>query len=167
MVFQPKGPTALWKICYQVFQKAPVGKLITYQVLAKALGMNAKGDLARIQAAARRAGQELLRKDDRAVEAVDTEGYRIVSAARQISLATGQVERATTALDRGRDLTTHVRLDELSDTEQKLVMAMSAGFAQVAQYARQIGRRIEDHEHRLNDVEEELRRLREERSEKS
>lgn len=167
MVFQPKGPVAQWKICYEIFQKANVGDLVLYKTLAAALGMNVKRDLSRIHGAARKAGQELLRKNDRAIEAVYLEGYRIVGAARQISLAGGQVERATSALDRGRDLTTHVRLDELNPAERALVQAMSTGFAQVAVYARQIGRRIEDHEHRLSDVEAELRRLREERSEKA
>jgi hypothetical protein len=163
MPFAPKGEVAQWRILYRVFQSAPVGETVTYERLAQELDVDAGTERHRIQAAARKAGQELLRKDDRAVEVVPEEGYRVVPAGRQIALAGGQIERATHSLDKGRELTTHVRMDELSAQERQIVQTMALGFAQVAEWARQIGRRVEDHEGRLSDIEAELQRIREER----
>jgi hypothetical protein len=161
--FTPKGEVAQWRIIYRILQSADVGEVIGYDRLAEALDVDPKADRYRIQNAARQAGKHLLQQDDRAIEAVPDEGYRVVPAARQIALAGGQIERATAALDKGRELTTHIRSDELSRQEAQIVQTMALGFAQVAEWARQIGRRVEDHEGRLSDIEAELERIREER----
>lgn len=166
MVFKPKGEVAQWRMVYRVLQKAPVGETVTYARLAQELDMDPAADRIRIQAAARQAGKHMLETDDRAVEAVPEEGYRVVGAARQIGLAGTQIERATTQLDKGRELTTHIRMDELTAQEQQIVQTMALGFAQVANWARQVGRRVEDHEGRLSDIEAELQRIREERGDK-
>lgn len=161
--FTPKGEVAQWRIVYRILQGAEVGEIIGYDRLAEALDADPKADRYRIQNAARQAGKHLLQQDDRAIEAVPDEGYRVVPASRQITLAGGQIERATAALDKGRELTTHIRTDELSVQEAQIVQTMALGFAQVAEWARQIGRRVEDHEGRLSDIEAELQRIREER----
>lgn len=163
MPFAPKGEVAQWRIVYRILQNSPVGETVSYERLAQELDIDASTDRHRIQAAARKAGQELLSKDDRAVEVVPEEGYRVVHAGRQIAMASSQIERATHSLDKGRELTTHIRMDELSAQEQQIVQTMALGFAQVAEWARQIGRRVEDHEGRLSDIEAELQRIREER----
>jgi hypothetical protein len=163
MPFAPKGEVAQWRIIYRLFQDTPVGETITYQTLAAAIDVDATEDRHRVQAAARKAGRHLLEVDDRAIEVVPDVGYRAVGAQRQIGMAGNQVERATNSLDRGKELTTHIRMDELSETERQVVQAMALGFAQVAEWARQIGRRVEDHEGRLSDIENELQRLRAER----
>jgi hypothetical protein len=164
MPFEPKGEVAQWRVLYRVFQSTDVGETITYQQLGEVLDVDPRTERHRIQAAARKAGQQLLRKDDRAVEVVPDEGYRVVPAGRQIAMAGGQIERATHSLDKGKDLTTHIRMDELSTQEQQIVQTMAVGFAQVAEWARQIGRRVEDHEGRLSDIEAELKRIRADRS---
>ncbi len=164
MTFKPVGEKAQWKIVFDVFEQTTPGDTVSYRTLADALGMMVKGDLPRIQAAARKAGAELLRRRDRAVEAVTGEGYRVVPAAHQISMAGGQIERATNSLDKGRDLTTNIKMDELNEGDRALVQVVALGFAQVATYARQIGRRLTDHEDRLTDIEQELARMREERN---
>lgn len=161
--FTPKGEVAQWRIVYRILQAAPVGEVVRYERLAEALDVDPKADRYRIQNAARQAGKHMLQQDDRAVEAVPDEGYRVVPATRQIALASGQIERATSALDKGRDLATNIRRDELSNQEQQIIQTMALGFAQVAEWARQIGRRVEDHEGRLSDIEAELQRIREER----
>jgi hypothetical protein len=158
--FAPKGEVAQWRIVYRLFRKAAVGDTITYEQLGEALDLDPKAERHRIQAAARRAAQQFLEVDDRAVEVVPDTGYRLVAAVRQIPMAGGQVEKATRSLDRGRELATHIRMDELSEQERQIVQTMALGFAQVAEWARQIGRRVEDHEGRLSDVEAELARLR-------
>lgn len=163
MVFQPKGETAQWRVVYDLLSAADLGEVVTYEDMAKALGMTPKRDRYRIQAAARKAGEKLLTSDDRAVEVVTNEGYRIVSAKRQIALAGNQIERASSSLDRGKDLATHVRLDELSEAERQIMHAMALGFAQVGEWARQIGRRVDNHDDRIADIEAELARLRKER----
>lgn len=166
MAFKPIGEVARWRKVYRIFQKAPAGRTVTFRVLAAELELDSESDRDAIRAAARMAAQELLRKEDRAVESVPGEGYRVVTAGRQIALAANQVERATNSLDRGHELTSHVRLDELSAQERHVVNAMAIGFKQVSEWARQIGRRVEDHEGRLSDIEEELRRIREGRGER-
>ena len=161
--FKPAGEIAQWRIVYDVFAAAEVSATITYEALGEALKLHPKDDRVRIQAAARQAAKHMLAQDDRAVETIPQVGYRVVPAIRHIPLAGQQVERAGKALDRGRALTTHVRLDELSEPERQIVQGMALMFAQVGEWTRQINRRVSDHEDRLSGVENELRRLREER----
>ena len=163
MPFAPKGEVAQWRIVYRTFQGAAVGDTVTYEQLADVLEVDPKADRVKIQAAARRAAKQLLGVDDRAVEVEPDVGYRLVPAVRQIPMAGKQVERAEHALSKGHDLTTHIRMDELTEQERVIVQSMALGFAQVAEWARHLGRRVEDHEGRLADVEAELKRLREER----
>lgn len=160
MPFEPKGEIAQWRIVYRLFQEAAVGDELTYERLGDELNLDPNSERHRIQVAARRASKQLLEVDDRAVEVVTDVGYRVVSAIRQIPMAGRQVERAGRALDRGKSLTTHIRMDELTEQERHIVHTMALGFAQVAEWARQIGRRVEDHEGRLSDIEAELERLR-------
>lgn len=163
MPFEPKGEIAQWRIIYRLFQETDIDTTLSYNELGEALDLDPTTERHRIQAAARRAAKQLLEVDDRAVEVVPDVGYRLVSAVRQIPMAGQQVERAGRALDRGRALTTHLRMDELSEQERQIAHTMALGFAQVAEWARQIGRRIEDHEGRLSDIEAELERLRKEK----
>jgi hypothetical protein len=159
--FAPKGEVAQWRVVYRLFQQAEVGATLTYDELGSALDMDPKEDRHRIQAAARKASEKFLRVDDRAVEVVPEVGYRLATAERQIPLAGAQVERATRSLEKGKDLAVHVRMEELSEEGRQIVHAMAVGFSAVAEYTRQISRRMEDHEGRLADVEAELKRIRE------
>lgn len=161
MPFKPAGEIARWRIVYVRFREAEVGETLTYSALGSALTLDPDRDRDKIQMAARRAIKHLLETDDRAVETVPEVGYRVVSALRQIPMAGQQVERASRALDKGKDLTTHIRLDELSEPERQIVHGMAMMFSQVSEWARQINRRVDDHDGRLADVENELRRLRE------
>jgi hypothetical protein len=160
MPFRPKGDVAQWRTVYNLFSKTPVNDTVTYDTLGEALGFHPTSDRQRIQAAARKAAAHLLEADSRAVENVPETGYRIVTAAQQIPLAGKQIEKAGNALDRGHELTNHVRLDELTSEERQIVHSMTIGFAQVAQWARQINQRVGEHEDRLSDIEAELARLR-------
>lgn len=166
MPFQPTGEVANWRTVYTAFREAEVGQTVSYEELGAALSLDPGHDRHRIQAAARRAVKQLLVTDDRAVETVPDVGYRIADATRQIPMAGQQVERATRALDKGKELTTHIRLDELAEPERQIVHGMAMMFAQVGEWARQINRRVETHEDRLGDIEKELRRLREERDDR-
>lgn len=163
MPFKPKGDTAQWRTVYNLFTKTPVNDTITYDTLAEALNLHPRSDRHRIQAAARKAASRLLEVDSRAVENLADTGYRIVTASQQIPLAGKQIEKAGNALDRGHDLTSNVHLNELTDEERQIVHNMTIGFAQVAQWARQINRRVGEHEDRLTDIETELARLRDEK----
>lgn len=158
--FAPKGEIAQWRIVYRLFQQAEVGATLTYEELGKALDMYPAVDRHRIQAAARKAAEKFLKVDDRAVEVIPEVGYRLATAERQIPLAGAQVEKATRSLDKGKELAVHIRLEELSEEGRQIVHAMAVGFAAVAEYTRQISRRMEDHEGRLADVEAELKRIR-------
>ena len=164
MPFKPKGDIAQWRTVYNLLTKTPVDATITYNTLAEALNLHPRTDRHRIQAAARKAAERLLKTDSRAIENVSETGYRIVTAAQQIPLAGKQIEKAGNALDKGHDLTQNVRLDELTSEERQIVNSMTVGFAQVAQWARQINQRVGDHEDRLSDVEAELARLRDKKT---
>lgn len=160
MPFEPKGEIAQWRIIYRLFQETEVDTTLDYHLLGDALDLDPTKDRHRIQAAARRAAKQLLEVDDRAVEVVPDIGYRLVTAGRQIPMAGQQVQRAGRALDKGKAFTTHIRMEDLSEHERQIAQTMALGFAQVAEWARQIGRRMEDHEGRLSDIEAELERLR-------
>lgn len=168
--FKPKGETAQWRIVYDVLQGAAEGETVTYDQLAESLDMHPRQDRHRIQAAARKAAAHLLETDNRAVEVHAETGYVMVPANRQIAMAGKQIERATHHIDKGKDLTTHIQVDELSDRERGIVQAMLLGFSQVGEYVRQIGGRVDAHEDqlfshadRLAGIERELARLRESR----
>lgn len=164
MPFKPKGDTAQWRIVYDLFTRTPVDQILTYESLGEALDIDPVTGRARIQAAARAASKHLLAQDNRAVEVITDTGYRLVHASRQIPLAGKHVTKASNALDRGRSLTSHVRLDELSETERQVVHSMSIGFSQVAEWARQITGRVESHEGRLADIEAELARIKDQKA---
>lgn len=161
--FKPKGETAQWRIVYDILRGASEGATVTYDQLAESLDMDPKADRARIQAAARKAASKLLETDNRAVEVHAETGYVMVPANRQIAMAGKQIERATHHIDKGKELTTHIQVDELSDRERGIVQAMLLGFSQVGEYVRQIGGRVDAHEDRLSDIEAELARLREQK----
>lgn len=161
MPFKPKGEIAQWRIVYRLLQEAGIDTTLNYDQLGDALGLHPVDDRHRIQVAVRRASKQLLEVDSRATEVIPEVGYKIVPAERQIPLAGQQVQRASRALDRGSALTTHIRMNELSEQERQIVQTMAVGFAQVAEWARQLNRRVEDHDGRLADVEAELKRLRE------
>lgn len=170
MPFKPRGETAQWRIVYDAFRGANEGDTITYEQLADRLNLDARRDRHRIQAAARKAAAKLLETDHRAVDVQAETGYLVVPAKQHIALAGKQIERASHHLDRGKDLTTYVQLDDLTDRERGIIQAMLLGFSQVGEYVRQIGARTEAHdgqlgEHagRLADIEAELARLREQR----
>jgi hypothetical protein len=161
MPFKPKGELAQWRIVYRLLQEAEQDSTLTYDQLGEALDLDPVTDRHRIQVAVRRASKQLLEVDSRATEVVLEVGYKLVPAERQIPLAGQQVERASRALDRGSALTTHIRMNELDPHEQQIVQTMAVGFAQVAEWARQLNKRVESHDGRLADVEAELKRLRE------
>lgn len=164
MPFEPVNETAQWRVVYDILLAAEVEKVVTYRELGEALELDPVRDRHRIQAAARHAAKKLLKQEDRAVETLTGRGYRLVPAQRNIALAGRQADRAGNALARGQDLTTHVRLDELSETERQIVSGMSLMFAQVGQWAKQVERRVDSHDGRLSDIEKELQRLRDERA---
>jgi hypothetical protein len=165
MPFKPKGDTAQWRTVYDLLIKTPVNSTITYDTLAEALNLHPHTDRHRIQAATRKAATHLLAQDNRAIENLADTGYRVVTAAQQIPLAGKQIEKAGNALDKGHDLTNNVRMDELTSEERQIVQSMTVGFAHVAQWARQINQRVGEHEDRLSDIEAELARLRDAKTE--
>jgi hypothetical protein len=159
MPFTPKGALPQWQVVFRLFQQANAGQVITWPEIAAALGVDPHTDRGRMRAPARKAMQQMLLTENRAVEPVRGQGYRVVTAEQQIPLAGAQIERAARALDRGEELATHIRLGDLNPDGQAIVKTMALGFAQVAIYARQITTRIADHEGRLQAVETELERL--------
>lgn len=102
-----------WRLVYEVLKTLLVGDTLTYQRIAEILGLDPESDRDRkaCQSAARRAGQEFIRTEKHAIEAVPHVGYRVVEPAEHFVLARGQRRRSDRALDRGFTIVVNVNLN--------------------------------------------------------
>lgn len=109
--FEPIGEQARWKTVYEIIKAAPTDHLITYEVLADALGLHPVDDRDTIRGAVHRAAREHEVTDKRAVEAVRGEGYRPVDQQGSLILARGQQVKSGKALVRGHSKAVNVDLN--------------------------------------------------------
>lgn len=151
MPFPPKGEVAQWRIVYHMFRDLKVSEVVGYETLAEALGVDPETQRNRIQAAARKAGQHLLVQDNRTVEAILGQGYRVVEASRQIAMAGQQVERAVTSLDKGREMAVHVDTTSMNDVQVRQAQNLAVMLSKTAEWARQITQRVADHDDAIVD----------------
>jgi hypothetical protein len=172
--FQPKGDRARWRAAYDLFARASVNDVVTYDQLAEAMDVDLE-DRHAIQMAVRRAAKEHEEQDKRAVEAVPNKGYRIVEAPEHLRLAKSHQRRSTRALKRGQSKVVNVDLNEVADPEaRKAFEVMALGFAAQMEFNQRIVSRMrrqdaafeslkqrqeattEEHERRLRRLEEML-----------
>lgn len=141
-LFQPLGEHSRREIVLGVLQQHQPEDVITYEALAEALDLDATRDRQAIQGAVHDAAKDYLKQDHRAVEAVRTVGYRIVTAEEHIKLSDRQQRRASRALQRGHRLTTNVNFTELSPEAAAVMHVMAQGFAAQMDFNRRFDRRL-------------------------
>lgn len=124
--FQPQGEQARWRIVYAILQDRSVGDTITYEELGALLDVD---DRHTLQMAVRRAGQEYLEIDKRALDAVPNVGYRIVEAGEHLRLAKKDQRRSSRALRRGHSKVVNVDLTLLDEESRRAFEVVAQAFS--------------------------------------
>jgi len=127
--FKPAGERARWQVIYDLLCATEVGGVVTYEALARALGMNAEADRHRIQVAMRRAAQEHEEVDKRAVDAVPNVGYRVVRPPEHVPLARRQQKKSNNALARGHSKAVNVDLTGVDEATRHALDVVARAFA--------------------------------------
>lgn len=120
--FRPAGTRARWRVLYDLVRRVDVGDTLTYVAMADALDMHERRDRDKLQVAFRRAAEELLQEDSRAVEAIANVGYRVVQAREHLRLAEHHKTKAGNELVRGRDTLARVDRTGLNPSAQQMVL---------------------------------------------
>jgi hypothetical protein len=111
--FEPLGLVARWRVIYELLQVTEIGEVLTYKVMAEALGLDPARDRRIIQGAIPRAQQELETVDKRHIEAVANVGYRVVEPKMQLELAKQRGRRAGKQLEHGKSHITNVDFNKI------------------------------------------------------
>ena len=127
--FKPIGEVARWHAVYALLRATKTGDVLTYEAIGEALELDPKTERHAIQMAVRRAAKEHEEADNRAIEAVPNEGYRVVEAPEHLRLARGQHRRASKALARGQSKVVHVDLGALEPDTRRAFEVVAAAFA--------------------------------------
>lgn len=136
--FEPIGDRPRWAVIHDILASSATGSVVTYEVMADALGLHAERDKHAIQMAMRRAARHYAQTHNRAVEAVPNKGYRIVEAAEHLRLARNQQRRATKAVARGHEVATHVDLNDLEPETRKAMLLVAQAFATQREFMRRM-----------------------------
>lgn len=139
MRFEPIGEKSRKDYALEVLREHDTGDVVTYESLAERVGSE---DRRVVQAAARDAGRDFLRFDQRAIEAVPNVGYRIVEPEGHLRLAEKQRVRSVRTLRRGELLVTSVDYNGLSDEGRRLAEGMARGFAHLIEANRRMDARV-------------------------
>jgi hypothetical protein len=127
--FEPVGARARWRVIYDLLRKLSPGDVLTYRRIGDALNLDPEGDRHVIQMAVRRAAREYEVEDNRALEVVPNEGYRVVQAPEHLRLAQVQQKRARKALARGQSKVVHVDLSGLEPETRRAFEVVARAFA--------------------------------------
>ncbi len=160
--FEPAGETARWRVLYDLLTERTVGDILTYDVMAEALDLDAAEDRHTIQVAMRRAGKELEQEDKHAVESVTNVGYRIVEPEEHLRLARGQQKRSSRALARGHSKVVNVDLSNVDPEVRQAFQVVASAFAMQMEFNRRTDIRQKKLEDALETVREKSTRTDEE-----
>lgn len=127
--FQPVGDRARWRIVYDLLKTVPTGSMLGYDHIAGALDLDPETDRHVLQMAVRRAAKEHEQADQRAIEAVPNQGYRVVQAPEHLRLARQQQRRSSKALERGQSKVVHVDLTGLEPETRRAFEVVARAFA--------------------------------------
>jgi hypothetical protein len=150
--FNPIGEKARWKLIFVLLQAVATNAILTYDEMTRVLDKGVTRD--KIQNAARRAGQELLLTESRAIEAV---------------LARGHQRKSSRALGRSADLVTHVDLNKVEDPEVRKALVAAAHVIEAQRQfnknmdirQRNLEQLVADHQEETGRTAEEVAKLRE------
>jgi hypothetical protein len=154
MPFQPAGERARWRTAYDTLRTADVGDIVTYQQLGEALSLDPITERQKIQMAVRRAAQEYLTADQRALQAVTDEGYRVADASGHLALARQHQSRASKQLAKGHATATHVDLSNVDPATRTALIAVAQAFALQMDFNRRFDVRQKRLEEALSQVTE-------------
>jgi predicted FMN-binding regulatory protein PaiB len=160
--FQPKGETARWRLIYQELQGAAIGDVVTYERLGKVLELDPDADRQKIQMAVRRAAEQYLKSDKRALDVVPTEGYQIVDAVGHIQLARRHQSKAAKELVKGHAKSVNVDLAGVDPEVKHALEVVARGFAVQMDFNRRFDVRQKRLEDALNSVSQQASRSEEE-----
>lgn len=130
MPFESIGEKARWKILYAKLITMNVGDVLTYSLMAELLDLDPDDDRHLMQTAIRRASQQFLQDDSRALEAVRGIGYEIVAPEDQLRLAKQHNVRAGNQITMARTLVVCVDLSEVQQAVRDGFEMMALGFSQ-------------------------------------
>ena len=148
----PVDSRARWKVIYGILGAKSIGSLVTYDELGDALDLDPVDDRHAIQMGMRRAAQEYLTVDLRAVEAEPNRGYRVVQAEEQLRLAQRHQKRAANQLVAGHAQVVHVDLSGMEPATRHAFEVVARAFTAQLDF----NRRLDVRQSRL---EEALRQL--------
>lgn len=137
MVFKPLGDKARWVIIYDALKKLGPDDLLSYEQMGTLLNVDPAYRKDIISAAARRAVQELERKDNRTCRIQRGIGYCIATPKHQIELAQRHQGLAARHIATAHTKITTVDLNQIEDPEARKGIELM-GFA-LAEQARFIG----------------------------
>lgn len=128
--FESIGEKARWKMLYAKLCALDVGAIFTYEQMGELLDLDPDTDRQLIRMALRRAQDEYLEKDSRALDAVRGVGYEIVQPRDQLRLAKRHGTRAGSQMAMAQRLSTYVDFGAMDPEVQKGFEVMARGFSQ-------------------------------------
>lgn len=127
--FVSAGEQSRWKIVYARLCLKSIGETVTYEELGPLLDLDPRQDRHVMQAAIRRAADEYLDKDLRALEPVRGVGYTVVHPNAQLRLSRGHSAKARTQLMTAHRLVTSVDQTDMAADVATMYVAVSTGLA--------------------------------------
>lgn len=136
--FQPIGDRARWRKIYDLLRGKSVGDSLTYDEISGVLDLHPLNDRHAIQMAVRRAAKELEQEDQRAIEPVVNEGYRVVQPREHLRLARVQQKKSQKALAAGHSKVTHVDLSGMDVETRKAFEVVAVAFSMQMEMTRRL-----------------------------
>lgn len=131
-LFEPIGDRSRWQVIYDLLVKLNVGGVVTYVEIGEALDLDPVVDRNKIAGAMRKAADEYLHENRRAVEVVPNIGYRVVEATEQLRIARRYQKKAGRALQAGHSQVTHFDPTGLEPNVRAGFELLARAFAQQA-----------------------------------
>lgn len=139
--FKSIGDEPRWRTLYDLLRNTPPGSILTYQQMADALSLDPVRHRPAMASAMRRAAEEYLDVDRRAIEVVRDEGYRVVESNEQLRLARVHNKRAGTQLEIAYSTATRVDLSNVDPEIRKGMELLARGLGEQMEINRRLSAR--------------------------
>lgn len=130
MPFESVGEKARWKLLYDKLCVMEVGAVLSYEIMGSLLDLDPVADRQTIRASLRRAADEFLEKNSRALDAVRGVGYEIVQPRDQLRLARQHGVKAGNQMQMAGKLATYVDFGGMDPEVRKGFEVVALGFSQ-------------------------------------
>lgn len=138
--FQPKADRPEWRILYEdLLDGLDFGDLVTYEQLDEALGRDFRANRVPLK----RARQELLRTQKRALRFVTNKGYRVAEAREHRDLAQSEHLFGRRKVRRATDLALHVEHSKLTPEERAEIDRLALAYRRHEQLLRRLDAKVE------------------------